>query len=338
MANQAIFWLVFLVLIGALFYWLGPVLTPFLLAAFLAYLGNPLCKWLESHKIGRTLAVVLVFLGLFLLVTAFMLWVIPLIIEQITKLINNLSDYLAWLGRYAQKLHLDWHIEQIKSVISKNLGEISALFKKIISVSGGPIDALISWFSYLLLIPVVTFYLLRDWDMFLAKIKILIPSKSRPTVLLLASKIDNVLSGFIRGQLLVMLLLGFLYSAGLMLIGLNSAILIGVFAGLVSFVPYLGLIVGLVGASLVALIQFQDWVHLLMVLGVFGVVQILESTLITPKLVGERIGLHPVAVLFAVLAGGQLFGFLGVLLALPVAAVINVLLGYCKECYLKQLN
>lgn len=162
------------------------------------------------------------------------------------------------------------------------------------------------------------------------------PRKAIGTVTLLVRRSDEVLGGFLRGQLLVMSGLGLIYAVGLTALGLDMAIAIGIFAGLVSFVPYLGLIVGMALAGGMALLQFQDVSHLVGVVAVFGIAQAIEGMVLTPKFVGDRIGLHPVAVLFAVLAGGQLFGFMGVLLALPAAAVINVFLGYCKQHYLQS--
>jgi len=184
------------------------------------------------------------------------------------------------------------------------------------------------WLVNLVLVPVVAFYLLRDWNGIVARMHGLFPPALQPRVARLARETDAVLGAFLRGQLLVMLALAFIYSAGLWLIGLDLALPIGLVAGLVSFVPYLGFIVGLAAASVAAFFQFQDVWMLMWVLAVFGAGQALDGMLITPTLVGERIGLHPVAVIFAVLAGGQLFGFFGVLLALPAAAVIVVWLRH----------
>jgi predicted PurR-regulated permease PerM len=196
---------------------------------------------------------------------------------------------------------------------------------------------LVGWLANLLLIPVVTFYLLRDWDILMARIRDLLPRWIEPMVVKLAQESDSVLGAFLRGQLLVMVALGFIYSLGLFMIGLDFALLIGMLAGLVSFVPYLGFIVGITVAGVAAIIQFYDVSHLLLVALVFGISQAIEGMLLTPLLVGDRIGLHPVAVIFAVLVGGHLFGFFGVLLALPVAAVIMVLLRHTHDEYLKSV-
>jgi predicted PurR-regulated permease PerM len=189
------------------------------------------------------------------------------------------------------------------------------------------------WLAGMVLIPVVVFYMLRDWDKFIAGINELLPRHVEPTVSKLARESDRVLGAFLRGQLIVMLCLGILYSVGLRLAGLEWSLTIGMLAGVVSFVPYLGVIFGVVTASIAVLIQSQDVVQLIWVLLVFGVGQMLEGMILTPWLVGDRVGLHPVAVIFAVLAGGQLFGFMGILLALPVAAVLAVLLRHLRARY-----
>ena len=195
--------------------------------------------------------------------------------------------------------------------------------------------ALVSWIVNAALIPVVAFYLLRDWDRLVAAIRALIPSEYEGAVVKVVSDCDEVLSAFIRGQLLIMLLLGCIYAFGLTIVGIDLAILIGMLAGLASIVPYLGVITGILAATAAALFQFHDVHHVVYVAIVFGIGQILEAAVLTPLLVGDRIGLHPVAVIFAVLAGGQLFGFTGVLLALPAAAVIMVFvrhaLGHYKQ-------
>jgi predicted PurR-regulated permease PerM len=188
----------------------------------------------------------------------------------------------------------------------------------------------------LVLIPVVTFYLLRDWDKLLEGIRTLIPRRIEPVISGLSSEIEEVLGAFIRGQLMVMFALGAIYAVGLWLVGLDLAFIIGMSAGLLSIVPYLGTAVGIVAGLAAAAFQFQDLFHIVLVLIVFGAGQSLESMFLTPKLVGDAVGLHPVTVIFAVLAGGQLFGFLGILLALPVASALNVLVRHLRQEYTKS--
>jgi predicted PurR-regulated permease PerM len=185
----------------------------------------------------------------------------------------------------------------------------------------------------LILIPILTFYLLRDWESLVGNIQGLLPRSILPTWNLLSAQVDEVLGAFLRGQLLVMLALGIIYTTGLWLVGLDFALLIGLLAGIVSFVPYLGLIVGILIAGVAAVLQFQGVGQLPAVAAVFIVGQLLEGMVLTPRLVGGRIGLHPVAVIFAIMAGGQLYGFFGVLLALPMAAAVMVLLRYALGLY-----
>jgi predicted PurR-regulated permease PerM len=194
-------------------------------------------------------------------------------------------------------------------------------------------QAMLNWVMNLVLIPVVTFYLLRDWDKLVEGIRTLIPRKAEPVVSSLFREIEDVLGAFIRGQLMVMIALGLIYSVGLWAVGLELALIIGMGAGLLSIVPYLGTFVGVIAAVIAAVFQFQDVLHTVLVLAVFGIGQSLEGMVLTPKLVGDRVGLHPVAGIFAVLAGGQLFGFLGILLALPVASALNVLVSYMHQKY-----
>jgi predicted PurR-regulated permease PerM len=328
-------------LLSALVYLLAPVLTPFAVAALLAYLGDPLVDRLERRRLSRTLAVTVVFGLMTLALVIALLLLIPMLERQILRFIEQLPRYVAWL----QDNLLPWLEQQFGVDIERfepaNLvamlrqhwaqaGGIAAAVLGGVSKSG---MAIMLWITNLLLIPVVTFYLLRDWDVMVERIRILLPRAVEPTISRLARQSDEVLGGFLRGQLSVMLALGAIYTIGLSLVGIDLALLIGMLAGLVSFIPYLGAIVGIGAGIIAALVQHGDLWHVALVVGVFAIGQTIESFALTPWLVGDRIGLHPVAVIFAILAGGQLFGFLGVLLALPVAAVVMVLLRYAHERY-----
>jgi len=330
-----------IVLTALLVYLLGPVLTPFLAAAILAYIGDPLVDRLEAYKLPRTLSVVLVFsvLTLIALLTFFIL--LPMIERQLGVFAQKLPSYIDLF----QHAVLPWVFEKLGVTDPKvSLEAFKLAMQEYWQPAGGTLKnmfasvahsglVLAGWLANLVLIPVVTFYLLRDWDHLVRRVNELIPRRSQPVVARLAKESDTVLGAFLRGQLLVMLALAMIYSAGLSLIGLDLAILIGLVAGLISFVPYLGFIVGILLAGITAIVQFHDGLHLGYVVLVFGFGQAIEGMLLTPLLVGDRIGLHPVAVIFAVLAGGQLFGFVGVLLALPVVAVIAVILRYAHERY-----
>lgn len=334
--------LALLTLVGGLVYLLSPVLTPFAVAALLAWLGDPLVDRLERRRLSRGAAVALVFavmtLGLVLAIVA----LVPLLERQIARLIEKLPQGVAW----ANGVILPWVeantgvaldrfepgrlIEMVKAHWQEAGGIASTVLGKVTS-SG---LAIVGFLGTLALLPVVTFYFMRDWDTMVARVRELLPRHVEPTVSRLARESDAVLAAFLRGQLAVMVLLGLFYSTGLWLVGVDLALLIGMTAGLVSFVPYLGVIVGGGMALIAAAIQFQDFLHPVLVLGVFVLGQLLEGFVLTPKIVGDSVGLHPVAVIFAILAGGTLFGFLGVLLALPVTAIGMVLLREAHRRYL----
>jgi predicted PurR-regulated permease PerM len=220
-----------------------------------------------------------------------------------------------------------------KSLISDNWMSAGQMVTKLSQQLAGSGLTLFALLANLMLIPVVTFYLLRDWDVMVARLRDLLPREWEPTVVTLVADCDEILGAFIRGQLLVMLALALVYSLGLWVVGLELALLLGCIAGLASIVPYLGFIVGIIAAAVAGWFQFHEWMPLVWVAVVFAIGQVLESTLFTPLLVGDRIGLHPVAVIFAIMAGGQLAGFTGVLLALPVAAVLMVWLRYLLGRY-----
>ncbi len=343
--SQTRFWLIFAALTVGLLYLLTPVLTPFLVAALLAYLGDPLIDRFEARKIPRSWAVTLVFgvilLGLLLL----LLLVIPLLTHQFKGLIQRLPAHIEWFQTHI----LPWLQSHLgvepESLSLRNLQtQLMAFAQDMGDMAGGLLEsfrasstALLTWLANLMLVPVATFYLLRDWDLLVARIRDLLPRRIEPLVSALARESDEVIGAFLRGQVMVMAALGVIYSTGLAVIGLDFSLLIGMLAGLVSFVPYLGLITGILVASIAALLQFHSLLSLIPVFVVFGVGQLISDLLLTPKLVGDRIGLHPVAVLFAVLAGGHLFGFFGILLALPAAAVIAVLLRHAQDEYFKSV-
>lgn len=335
------FWLVVGIIALSLLYLLAPILTPFLVAAFLAYLGDPLVDRLESWKLSRALSVTTVFLSILLFLLLVFLFLVPVLETQVKLFISMVPHYLDWgvnvLGPYLQQnFGVDTsvlEVDKIKSVISSHWKETGGFIRNAIQTISKSGFVVLGWVANLALIPIITFYLLRDWDRMVAYIDDLLPRSVEPLVAKLAQESDDVLGAFLRGQLLVMLALAVIYSLGLTLAGLEFALLIGLIAGLVSFVPYLGLIVGVAIAGIAILFQTQDVFDLFWILAVFGVAQVIEGTVLTPLLVGERIGLHPVTVIFAMLAGGQLFGFFGILLALPVAAVLAVIMRHIHDTY-----
>ena len=337
-------WLVFTGLgaFGWLIYQLAPILTPFAASALLAYLGDPLADKLEVHKCSRTTAVMIVFIYMLLILVLILLWLLPMLEYQISQMLRNMPGYIDGIKQtLLPQIQTRFGIQdtlidpdKLVATLKKHWQQAGGLATTVISSITHSGMVVIAWLANLVLIPVITFYLLRDWDIMVAYIRNeLIPQHFAPTLTRLAKESDQVLGAFLRGQFTVMLALAAIYSIGLWLIDLELALLIGILAGLVSFIPYLGTIVGVTTACIAALLQFHDFWQLIPVMVVFGIGQTLEGIVLTPLLVGDRIGLHPVAVIFAVLAGGQLFGFLGILLALPVASVTMVLLRHVHNLY-----
>ncbi|WP_374317424.1 AI-2E family transporter [Pseudoxanthomonas kaohsiungensis] len=323
---------------------LAPILTPFVLGALLGWLGDPLVDRLQRRGLSRNLAVALVFGAMVLVVVLALLILVPLLERQVVTLIEAAPEYRDWILQTAlpwleQKTGLDligWLdseriTEWVKSHWAQAGGVAAAVFGYV-SRSG---VAMLAWVANIVLLPILTFYFLRDWDMLMDRVAALVPRDHIGTVTRLARESNDVLGAFLRGQFVVMIALGVIYAAGLSLVGLKLGLLIGLVAGLISFIPYLGATTGVVLAVVAALVQSQGFdLQLLVLVGVvFTVGQMLESYVLTPRIVGDKIGLHPMAVIFAIMAGGQLFGFLGMLLALPVAAVANVLLRFAKERY-----
>lgn len=336
-------WLAGLLFAGWLIYLISPILTPFLVAMLLAYLGDPLVDRLERAGLSRTWGVVAVFTLFTALWLVLLVVLVPMLGKQLVKLYQTLPQMLDWLQHVAlpwvqARFGLAegfWRFDRLKTALSSHLDQTTDIVGVVLSQATASGLALLAWLGNLLLIPVVCFYLLRDWDLMMAKLRGLLPRGHEGQVVRLAGECHEVLGAFIRGQLLVMLALGAIYAVGLMIVGLDLGLLIGVLAGLASIVPYMGFVVGFGSAVVATLFQHGGFelYPMLGVVAVFGIGQALEGMLLTPLLVGDRIGLHPVAVIFAVLAGGQLFGFTGVLLALPVAAVIMVLLRHVHALY-----
>jgi predicted PurR-regulated permease PerM len=335
-------WGLLLFAVGWLVWLLGPILTPFVLAALLGWLGDPLVDRLEASGRSRNTAVVLVFTAMLLLVVLALVILVPMVVDQVRTLMDSLPGYRDWLLQTA----LPWAQARTGIDIGAWLDPTRALefFREhseratglattalgVVSRSG---FAIVTWGVNIVLVPVVTFFFLRDWDRMVAGVASVVPRDHIDTVSRLARESSDVLGGFLRGQFLVMVILGVMYGVGLWLAGIELGLLIGLIAGLFTFVPYLGPTSGIVLGVIAALVEHGDWLHVAGVLVVFGIGQLIESYWLTPKLVGDRIGLHPVAVIFAVMAGGVLFGFVGMLIALPAAAVVNVLLRFAHERY-----
>ena len=344
MMTDAQKWLLFagVICAGWLLYLLAPVISPFLTAALFAYLGDPLVGRLERAKLGRTAAVILEFVAMFILLLLLLLILIPLLHREFVHLVDRLPVFISyvqsqWLPRLSAATGLDadaFNLDILRQAVADNWQDVGNVLGNILQHISRSSQVFFAWLAYLLLVPVVCFYLLRDWDSLLQNLRALIPRSYEPVVVKLTGECNRVLAEFLRGQLVVMISLGLVYTIGLWICGLEFALLVGMFAGLVSFVPYLGGITGIAIAGVLAYLQFHDLWHLIYVALVFGAGQAIEGMVLSPLLVGDRIGLHPVAVIFAIMAGGTLFGFTGILLALPVAAVITVLLRFAYSRYI----
>lgn len=338
-----LWWLVLACISGGLIYLLSPILTPFLLAAVIAYICNPMVRRMADREIPRTVGTVLVMLLLLGVFAALILIMVPLFEKEASRLLDKMPVYLdivknqaiPWLEtRFDINLQPDMNV--LKEAVSEHWQSAGGVAAKVLPslTSGGM--AVVEFLVNLLLVPVVLFYLLRDWDVLLKLIDEMIPRYWHDQVSQLARETDRILAEFLRGQLSVIMLMSICYITGLWLVGLEFALPIGLVAGILVFVPYLGMIVGLTLATVAALMQFQDWASVIPVWVVFGIGQMLEGMLFTPWLVGDRIGLHPVMVIFALMAFGQLFGFFGILLALPVSAVLLVWLRHIHQRYLSS--
>ncbi|MGI9203406.1 MAG: AI-2E family transporter [Woeseiaceae bacterium] len=335
-------WMIAIALVGWLMWLLAPVLTPFIAAVLLAYIGDPLADRLQRMKMPRTLAVVIVFLLTFTGVALLVLLVVPLISTQVAALLTALPGIVTqaeqvWFPNVTEFLGIDAGEDIGVGAFIARYSDMAdswgATVLKSVGRSGGALAAAV---ISLFLIPILTFYVLRDWDLIVRSFGSLVPEKQRQTVFMLARETDDVLGAFLRGQIMVMLALAIIYSLGLTFVGLKFAIAIGVVAGLVSFVPYLGFVFGIGLAGLTVILEPEPLLRLIGVIATFSIAQMIEGSVLTPKLVGDRIGLHPVIVIFAVAAGGQLFGFFGILLALPAAAVLSVLVRFAYGKYLAE--
>ncbi|MDP2238925.1 MAG: AI-2E family transporter [Burkholderiales bacterium] len=324
---------------GLLLYLLAPILTPFLLAAILAYVCNPLVVRMHKRKVGRAFAAALVLLLLFIAFIVMLLILLPLLVKQVRTMAEQAPLYIDWLknivGPWVERVFgIQLEVGFVRDWVAEHMAEIRGLAAKLLpSLKSGGL-ALVAFFVNLVLVPMVLFYFLRDWDKLVVLIDEAIPRRWHDQAVTILREIDEVLGQFLRGQLLVMLLMGVFYTLGLWLAGLDYALSVGMIAGLVTFVPYLGFIIGVSLATLTGLLQFHEFTPLIWVWVVFVSGNLLEGYVLVPGVVGERIGLHPVAVIFALLAFGQLFGFFGVLLALPASAALLVWLRLVRNKYL----
>ncbi len=335
------FWLLFAISTLGAIYLLRAVLLPFVAGAAVAYFLDPIADWLERRGLSRVMATVLI-TSLFLLVfVAALLIVLPALHGQVMDFAGRLPDYVQSLEERAQPYvtHIESlipteQLARLREAVSGVLGDAASLGGQVLKGVLSSSLALINLVSLLVITPVVAFYLLRDWDHMVAKVDGWLPRAQAQTIRGLARQIDDMLAGFVRGQATVCLSLGMFYAVGLSLVGLDLGMVVGLAAGAASVVPYVGTIVGFTVSVGLALAQFSDMMSVGLVAAVFISGQFLEGNVLSPLLVGERIGLHPVWLIFALLSGGTLFGFVGILLAVPVAAVIGVLTRHFLARYL----
>jgi len=320
--------------------YLGPVLTPFLIGAILAYLGTPIVQWAEGRRISRGVATTIVVLLFgFILLTIFLV-LIPLVQSEVTLAARRIPDLVSqglarispWLEQqFGITIALD--MASLKALLAENMDDARDLSLSLLSGLKTGSLIVVSILVNLALIPVVMFYLLRDWDMIGERLFMLVPRHWLPKTRAIAGDIDRVLAEFLRGQIMVMIVLAVYYAIALTIAGLDKAIAIGLLTGLLVFIPYVGFGLGLTLGVLAALLQWTGWPGFVAVLAVYGIGQLIEAYVLIPYLVGDRIGLHPLAVIFALLAFGQLFGFAGVLLALPASAALLVGLRHLRMAY-----
>ena len=338
-AEQMIFWSIVLIATILLVRVLGDVLTPFIVGMAIAYLLNPLVTWLSRHM-PRSVACMIVLIMFALVVLGIVLGLSPLIGRQLTDVAHNLPQYLerlyAWFNEFVDnamgRLDAD-SAQKVRAAASDQVGAVLSGLQQLLKriVSGGL--AVIDIITFLVITPVVAFYCMRDWAEITQKIDNLFPRHNAHNLRKIMGEFNTRLAGFVRGQLLVCLFLGTFYAVLLTIVGLNFGLAIGLLAGFLTFIPYVGSIVGFISSVGVALVQYPDYKMPLVVAGIFFVGQFIEGNILTPKMVGDRVGLHPVWVIFALMAGGKLFGFTGMLLAVPAAAMIGVIVRYALDWY-----
>lgn len=342
--RQIRFWLIAAALLGLFLYIFSGILLPFVAGMALAYFLDPVADKLERLGLSRTAATFLILLAFIVVFAVAMVILVPILASQLADFIDKLPTYLGQLQELITSFNPQW-LEQrfgldanslrdgLNSLLTSGIGFFTALFQSIWS-SG---VALFSITGLFVVTPVVAFYMLLDWDRMVATVDSWVPRDHVQTVRAIASDINAATAGFVRGQGTLCLILGVMYAVALTLAGLSFGILIGLFAGLISFIPYVGSIVGLVLAVGVAFVQFwPDWIMVAAVAGIFFVGQFIEGNILQPRLVGKSVGLHPVWLMFALFAFGALFGFVGLLVAVPAAAIVAVLVRFAIARYLES--
>ena len=334
--QQTIYWGIAALLFFVALWYLGSVMLPFLVGGAVAYFLDPVADRLERLGLGRVTATTLITLGAVLIVVLLVLAVIPLLIQQLSALINATPAIAAKFEGFLRKTFPE--MSDSTSVMRQTLAQIASA----IQARGGVLAqgllssvlSVVGWLLFIVIVPVVAFYLLMDWDHMIARIDALLPRDHAPAIRRLAREIDAVLAGFVRGQLSVCLAMGVYYGTTLMLAGLQFGLIIGAIAGAITVIPYIGALIGGALAIGLALYQFWgEWLQIGIVAAIFGIGQFLEGNVITPRLVGKSVGLHPVWLMLALSIFGAIFGFAGLLVAVPVAAALGVLTRFALTQY-----
>ncbi len=343
MKNTGRWWLAIIAVFAVIIYSLSSILLPFVAGMVAAYFLNPLVHRLERLGVSRTLSTVIITLIFFLLIATAAALLLPMVEEQIAAFIDHVPDYRHslevrfgpmvnhWLRQLSHK-----DFERLQGALGEHAGVVAQWALEILgSVLKGGL-ALMDILSLMFIMPIVTFYLLRDWEVLVAKVDGWLPKDHAEIIRGRLIEIDQTLSAFVRGQALVCLILGAYYGLALSVAGIELGLVIGLLAGLLSFVPYLGMLSGLMVAMAMAFAQTGEWTLPAIVAGLFAIGHLAESNFLTPRLVGNRVGLHPLWVMFALMSGGALVGLVGLLLAVPVAAIAGVIIRYVMARYLES--
>lgn len=333
--SKTRFWAIAFIIFCFALWLLKPVLLPFVTGMAIAYFLNPVVDALARRKIPRWAGALVVLFGFIVLVALIILLIFPLLQHQIGALINAVpgylqtlkTHYLPWIENWLSQIEPD-DVDKLRDAAEKSVGEAASWLGNVLQHIVTSSFALIDLLALMIVTPVVAFYMLRDWTVLTATLDASLPRQHYAMIRKQLMEIDSTLSGFLRGQALVCLSLGTIYTVGLTIAGLHYSAAIGVTAGILSFIPYVGTIFGWVTSLLLASVQFDDWTHIGMVIIVFLIGHVMEAYVLTPRLVGHRVKLHPVWILFALIAGAKLMGFTGVVIAVPTAAILGVLIRF----------
>lgn len=335
--QQALIWGGVLFVLAALLWGLGNVILPFIMGGAVAYFLDPLADRFEAWGMSRSTATAVISIIALVIFILLALLIVPMIVRQAIQLVNSAPSILGQLQTFLAE-HFPQALDS-EGVLRETLASIG----KTIQAKGGELVSgvlssaisVINWLLFLVVVPVVAFYLLLDWDHMVEQIDVLLPRDYRDQIREIARDIDRVLAGFVRGQVSVCLILGTFYSVALILAGLQFGLVVGAIAGLITFIPYVGALTGGSLAIGLALVQFWgDWLHIGLIAAIFAMGQFIEGNILTPRLVGKSVGLHPVWLLFALAVMGALFGFVGMLTAVPIAASVGVLARFAIKKYL----